>query len=137
MQNLPFDNTWQYIAEQAAQADDHTPHGKLPLKVDLAFFAGPLGNTGSIRGITTENFTIGRVFRAAFHSMAENYFACAQQLCKSWKGMGLVISGGLTRNMPLLRQMIEELFHLPLRESAVEEETLLGLLDMAREVYPR
>ena len=120
-------NPWEFIAQSAAAADGGG------LSVDLAFFAGPLGSRGAIEGITTENFTVGNLFRAALQSMAHNYALCAERLCPDHAELTPVVSGGLTRSLPILRELIQERFARPLRESAATEETLLGLLDVARQ----
>ena len=100
------------------------------LEIDLAFFRSPVGNQGQIVGITTENFHVGALFLAAYRAMAENYAKLAMRFSGSdWKAV--VLSGGLTQKAPRLRQLIEQRFSPPLRES-VGEETLLGLLDIAR-----
>ncbi len=105
------------------------------LNVNLSFFAGALGSRGSIAGVTTENLTIGNLFHAAFRSMAENYAICAERLCSDHADLSLTISGGLPRSAPILRKLIQNKFGRPLRESTAVEETLLGLLDVARSVY--
>lgn len=118
---------WRYIAEAVAE----TPASEL--QVDLAFFAGPLGNgQGSIQNITTENLTVGSLFRAAFQNMAANYRTCADRLgaCGAWSQ--LVMSGGLSQKMPVLRQLILEQFDNPHRECPEGEDALLGLLELAR-----
>jgi sugar (pentulose or hexulose) kinase len=99
------------------------------LTVDLAFFRGPLGSHGRIDGITTENLSVGHLFHAAFRAMADNYARVADGFGRAdWKAV--VLSGGLTQSAPLLRQVLEQRFPVPIRESA-REETLLGLLDIA------
>jgi sugar (pentulose or hexulose) kinase len=117
---------WDYIAEAAAGADGSG------LECDLAFFAGPLGDSGSVRGITTENLTVGNLFHAALVNMADNYARCADRLwpARSWRQIAL--SGGLTQSLPILRTLLERRFAAPIRESAAAEDTLLGLLDVAR-----
>ena len=117
---------WDYIAEAAAGADGSG------LACDLAFFSGPLGDSGSVRGITTENLTVGNLFHAALVNMADNYARCADRLWpdRSWRQIAL--SGGLTQSVPILRTLIERRFTAPIREFAAAEETLLGLLDVAR-----
>jgi sugar (pentulose or hexulose) kinase len=125
-QDVTLSNPWEYIARQAAASDGHG------LQCDLSFFAGPLGENGSLSGITTENLTVGNLFHAAFRQMADNYARCADWLCpeRSWRRLAL--SGGLTQSVPVLRRLIEQRFAVPVRESTASEETLLGLVSIAR-----
>ncbi|HWB11413.1 MAG TPA: FGGY family carbohydrate kinase [Pirellulales bacterium] len=104
------------------------------LSVDLAFFRGPLGSHGRIDGITTENLSVGHLFHAAFRAMADNYARVAGGFGRAdWKAV--VLSGGLTQSAPRLRQVLDQRFPVPTRESA-GEETLLGLLDIALSTAP-
>lgn len=128
-EGVTLNRAWEYIASSAANADGNG------LSANLAFFAGPLGNCGSIEGITTDNLTVGNVFHASFRNMADNYRVCMDRLCSDRTGLRLALSGGLTRTVPVLRQLIEDRFRMPIRDSAVAEETLLGLLEIASEVY--
>jgi sugar (pentulose or hexulose) kinase len=128
-EGVTLSRAWDYIASSTASSDGHG------LNADLSFFAGPLGHCGSIEGITTDNFTVGNLFHAAFRNMADNYRECMDQICADRTGMSLALSGGLTRTVPVLRQLIEDRFKMPMRDSAVAEETLLGLLEIASEVY--
>ncbi len=100
------------------------------LQVDLSFFAGPLGSTGTIRNITTENLSVGRLFDAAFRAMAENYDHCASWLDPERTWSKVVLSGTLAREGSRLRQYLAERFQVPMRESR-DEEALLGLLELA------
>jgi len=127
-QGKPHSQLWEVIADRAATSDGGG------LSVDLGFFAG---HRGHVDGITTENLTIGNLFRAACQSMPENYACCAERLGPDHTKLSLVLSGGLSRTVPVLRQLIKARFHRLMRESGVSEETLLGLLDVAREVYGR
>lgn len=127
-QGLAAANVWEFIADQVAAADGGG------LQVDLSFFSGPLGTQGHIAGITTENLTIGNVFRAALQTMAENYAVCAARLAPDGSQLTPVLSGGLTRTMPLLKPLIQSRFSRPMRESLATEETLWGLLDVAQSV---
>ncbi len=120
---------WETIARSAAAADGGG------LGMNLAFFSGPLGSAGCVEGITTENLTVGNVFHAAFRNMADNYLLCADRLSPNRAERSLAISGGLTRSIPILRQLIQDRFAVPLRESTEAEETLLGLLEIGRTVY--
>ncbi len=120
---------WETIARSAATSDGGG------LNLNLAFFAGPLGKTGSVDGITTENLTVGNLFYAAFRNMADNYLLCADRLSPNRAERSLAITGGLTRSIPILRQLIQDRFAVPLRESTQAEETLLGLREIGRAVY--
>ncbi len=120
---------WEYIASTTASSDGNG------LNANLCFFAGPLGHFGSIEKITTENLTVGNLFHAAFRNMADNYHECMSRLCADRSGLSIALSGGLTRTVPVLRRLIAERFDMPIRDSAAEEETLLGLLEIASEVY--
>jgi xylulokinase len=129
---IELPSVWQSIAAAIDEAESAAAGG---LACDLAFFAGPLGNSGSITGITTENLTVGNLFRAALTNMADNYSRCADRLWPARDWQRVRISGGLTQSLPLLRQLVAARFPQPLCESAAEE-TLLGLVDVAREIAP-
>ncbi len=118
-------DAWQYVVE----AVDNCP--QTDLRVSLSFFAGPTGNNGSISGITTENLSVGALFLAAFESMADNYQLCAKRILGNDEPVQLVLSGGLPRTVPRLRQLIAGRFPIPCRQFAEDEETLLGLLKIA------
>lgn len=126
----PF-SPWPYIAHAAATASD----GAGGLRLSLSFFDGPLGREGQLTGITTENLTIGNLFRAAFESMAETYDRLARVLWPSCDWQRVVLSGGLTQSVPVLRELIERRFPGQVVESSTAEETLLGLLEVARDVH--
>lgn len=137
-QGIALANPWEFIARSAAETDAEAVASEMSgggLNVNLSFFAGALGSRGCIDGITTENLTVGNLFHAAFRSMAENYAVCAERLCPDHADLSLAISGGLPRSAPILRKLIQNKFGRPMRESAAVEETLLGLLDVARSVY--
>ncbi|MBC7853658.1 MAG: hypothetical protein IAF94_09500, partial [Pirellulaceae bacterium] len=98
------------------------------LAANLAFFEGPLGSRGSISNITTENLSVGTLFRAAFRNMAENYATCAAPLSPENNWDRIVFSGGLAQKLPLLRQFILEKLPGESRLCSSAEDTLLGLL---------
>lgn len=123
---------WRAIARLTEQASRTSSQDGLA--VDLSFFATPFGSTGGIAGITTENLTVGHLFRAAFDSMADNYARCAMRLDSTRSWNQVVLSGSLARGMPSLRGAISERFDAPLRDAVCDEETLLGLLRIASEV---
>lgn len=128
-EGVTLTQSWKTIAESAAAADGGG------LNVDLAFFAGPLGSSGRLEGITTENLTVGNLFYAAFQNMADNYLLCADRLNPNRSGLSLALSGGLTRAVPILQKLIQDRFNVPVRESTATEETLVGLLEIGRTVY--
>jgi sugar (pentulose or hexulose) kinase len=119
-------DAWEYIARVAAQirATD--------LCVDLAFFASAVGARGAIQNIHEDNLTVGNLFRAAFENMAENYFACAQRLAPERAWERIVFSGGLAQKFESLREIVAEKFGAPYRVCPASEDTLFGLLLLAR-----
>lgn len=122
-------NPWEVISREAARAMDGTGG----LRCHPAFFDSPIGREGQITGITTENLTLGNLFRATFESMAQTYNLLANRLWpeRAWKRV--VVSGGLTRSVPILRELIDRRFPGQLVETTADEETLLGLLEIARQ----
>ena len=128
-EGVTLNHPWETISQSVARSDGGG------LRADLAFFAGPLGSQGSLEGITTENLTLGNVYHAAFQNLADNYAQCAGRLCPVLNASHIAISGGLTRSMPVLKQLIQDRFPIPIRESVEAEETLVGLLEIAGEIY--
>ena len=124
-EGITLQSPWQSVLRKAAEVMESS------LDVDLAFFAGPLGDSGAIRQITTENLTVGNLFYAAFRAMADNYARCADWLDPQRRWNSIVLSGGLTQSAPVLKEMLHQRFAAPLRESS-GEETLLGLMQLAR-----
>ena len=117
-------NPWKTIQRKVEEISE------TDLEVDLAFFRSPVGDHGCIDRITTENLHVGSLFLAAYRSLADNYVRLAERFSGTdWKA--IVLSGGMTKNAPRLRGMIEQRFSANIRE-AMDEETLLGLLDVAR-----
>jgi sugar (pentulose or hexulose) kinase len=123
-QNIELANPWPYIAEAAAEATTE-------LAADLAFFAGPMGERGSIRNITVDNLNVGSLFRAAFRNMADNYRVCSLRLSPDQRWSSLVLSGGLAQQCDVLRRFIVGEFACPHRICDTSEETFAGLLVLA------
>jgi sugar (pentulose or hexulose) kinase len=115
-----------------AQAVGRAPTSELD--VNLAFFATPLGDRGHISNIRLEDLTVGSLFRAAFEHMADNYLRFARLLSPDERWSRLVLSGGLPQKLPALRQMIADRFNRPIRMVDTPEETLQGLLQLARRI---
>jgi sugar (pentulose or hexulose) kinase len=120
------ERAWDYVTRVAAAAD-HSD-----LEVNLSFFPGPCGNRGSISNIREKNLTVGTLFRASFENMAENYYQCALRIWPDQRWTELVFSGGLARKVTTLRTTIEHRFNAKSRLCPIEEDTLLGLLVLAR-----
>jgi sugar (pentulose or hexulose) kinase len=120
-------NSWKLIA-----AATEASGGAGGLAVDLGFFASAMGDRGRIAGITTENLSAGNLFCAAFDFMADSYLACSRRLAATPSWDRLAVSGGLVQAFPALRHRIADRFHLPMREVPEQEETLTGLLKLAR-----
>lgn len=124
----PLRDPWTKIAEAVARAEPSD------LTVNLAFFAGSLGDHGCLDHIRLENLTVGHLFLAAFESMAANYELCAGRLRPSRDWQGIVLSGGLAQRFPRLRELIRQRLAGRIRMVDAAEETLQGLLRLAREL---
>jgi sugar (pentulose or hexulose) kinase len=125
-QGRPLADPWPYL-EQAAAALPATD-----LRVDLAIFPGPAGNRGAITNLHGGNFTLGHLFRAACENMAEHYAAAAHRLWPETGWQGVLLSGGLARRSGLLRRLIVAKLGGSARLATQDEETLSGLLALAR-----
>jgi sugar (pentulose or hexulose) kinase len=121
-----LDRAWQIASEKMDQI------ASTDLLADIAFFAGPLGNSGSLSHITTENLTVGHLLLAACDAMAKNYFQAAQRFGDKSQWKSILISGGLPSRLPRLVRLIQERFELPAAQKT-GEETLLGLLRLAQQ----
>lgn len=119
----PIENPWDYLQQAAAAAPDSD------LSLNLAFFgAGP--HQGSISNINEANFNAGSLFRAAYRQMAENYYQATLRLAPDQDWQGLVLTGGIARQTPLLREFIAQRFGSEYRLGPAED-ALTGLLTLA------
>lgn len=94
-------------------------------------FAGtrekPQGS-GSIRGIRRENFHPASMIRGVLEGIAEELYELYRKM-REEPGMSrsmLVASGNGVRQNPILRQILEERFQMPLQVLANEEEAAFG-----------
>jgi sugar (pentulose or hexulose) kinase len=87
---------------------------------------------GEMLHLSEENLTVGHLFRAAFQGMARNYKHCAEWLMPPQPWQRLVFSGGLAQRFEPLREEIASIFEMPYRMCPTSEDTLLGLLALAR-----
>jgi len=126
-----LDKPWPEIVKAAEAAPD------TDLAANLTFFDGPLGSRGSVSNITTENLSVGTLFRAAFRNMAENYATCAARVSPEKNWDRIVFSGGLAQKLPLLRQFILEKLPGESRLCSSAEDTLLGLLVISQVISGR
>jgi sugar (pentulose or hexulose) kinase len=117
---------WEYVARESERV------GEPDLEVNLAFFAGPFGSSGSVANIREGNLTVGNLFAAAFRSMAANYARCAERLSADRAWHRVVFSGGLAQRFERLRrEVLSRLGGPPWRLCPTEEDTLHGLLILA------
>jgi hypothetical protein len=119
------DDVWTYIDKTAEAAETD-------LEVDLSFYPGPAGNQGSIRNIREHNLTVGSLFRAAFGNMAQTYQRLAERLWPEQAWTRIVFSGGLAQKSEALRTSILREFGGGYRMSPSAEDTMAGLLVLAR-----
>ncbi len=121
-QGLTLDDPWSTIVTAASQVNPPR------MRAHLAFYNSASGDHGAFTDIREDELTVGHVFRAAFQSMADSYYAFARQLSPDQRWDGLVFSGGLVQKIDLLRQMICDQFQVRYRLSPTAEDTLLGLM---------
>jgi len=124
--NLP--DPWGIIRQELERTS------RTDLKVDLAFFASSVGDRGSITNVRLENLTVGDLFRGALENMAKNFSNAARRLGDSGAWDRVVLSGGICQKLPLLRELIGEEIPGPQRTVQTSEETLLGLLKLAKHI---
>jgi len=125
----PATDPWEYISAATERVET------TDLEVDLAFFASSFGDRGRIDNIREENLTVGDLFVAAFRWMAKNYRQCAEQLSPKSAWDRVVFSGGLAQRFERLRrEVLSRLGGPPSRVSETEEETLRGLLILAKKI---
>jgi hypothetical protein len=118
---------WEYTAQQTENAPASD------LDIDLAFFKSEFGSTGSITSIRETNLNVANLFVAAFRNMAKNYARCAERLSPNREWDRVVFSGGLAQRFGRLRrEILERLGNPQWRISAIEEDTLHGLLTLAK-----
>lgn len=120
-----IEEAWSYIERAARVAN-------CDLEVNLSFYPGPAGSEGSIRNIRESNFTVGNLFHAAFIDMAHTYHRLALQLWPEAGWKRLVFSGGLVQKSETLQEIILRSFSAAHRFSPSAEDTLIGLLVLAR-----
>jgi sedoheptulokinase len=106
--------------------------GDTDLEVESSFFTSLNSGGGRILNIRGDNLTAGSLFRATLKRMAAIYhgFACSLWPEVAWKN--LVFSGGLALKLKILRDIIQQEFEVDSRLCPVAEDTLFGLLILAR-----
>jgi sugar (pentulose or hexulose) kinase len=102
------------------------------VRASLTFHAGPCGSSGFLENLHDGNLSAGHVFRAAFESMADNFATCGRQLIGADLPERIVFSGGVARRNGLLRELIAVKLGLAHRLSPHPEDTLFGLMVLAR-----
>jgi sugar (pentulose or hexulose) kinase len=130
-QRIDLPDPWSYVSSQAATVID------TDLDMTTTFFAGALGDHGSITNIREDNLTVGHLFRAAFRNMADNYLACALRMSPDRTWSRLAFSGGLVNKLDPLRAEIVNRFACPHRVCPSAEDGLQGLLVLALTISGR
>lgn len=117
---------WAFIAEAVTNTKETS------LIVDPRFFEAAASGGGSIRNIRADNLSPGNLFRACFDAMASIYHSFAYRLCPEGDWKNIAFSGGLAIKLKIFRQIIQQRFHTGYRLAPFAEDTLFGLLLLAR-----
>ena len=125
-QGLALRDPWDYIVAEATKLE------ATDLRVNPAFYFSAMGDRGEMTNVREENLRVGHVFRAAFEGMADNYARCAARVAPERDWTRLVFSGGVALKTALLRRLIRDRLGQAHRLAASDEDTLLGLLVLAR-----
>lgn len=129
-QGLPLGDSWKTMIRLMNESEKSTLSGNL--EVGLSFFPSPVGSEGFIRGITLENFSVGKLMLAAIKNLADNLTKCSSILNPNNPWSNVRISGGLSHSLPQLVKYLASYFGANrLSESVVDEETLVGLAMLA------
>lgn len=124
------DEIWEYIQNEVGRKRS------TDLKVSVSYYGGPLGSAGYIGNMNETNMTLGDVFWAAFHGMAQNYYDCACRLSPDKNWDEIVFSGGLVSKTPTLQRLILEKFsNIPFQINELKEDALTGLLLLAMKIH--
>ncbi|MBR2571176.1 MAG: hypothetical protein IKE30_03500 [Clostridia bacterium] len=120
-----------YAAMQTQAEEFLKTHGKNAAWQVRTTFSGTRHNPderGSIQGIGIENFTPGAMTVGVMQGILGELYEEYVEMCRvlNRKAAHLVGSGNGIRRNPLMRQLAEEMFALPLRVPAHEEEAAFG-----------
>jgi xylulokinase len=131
LSGMSEDDAWPKIDAAVARV------ASTDLRAAISFFPGPCGDRGFLENLHDGNLSIGHVFRAAFESMARNYLACIRRIDPGGRAQRLVFTGGVAQRVGLLRELTAKALGLPYRVSASAEDTLYGLMVLARSFTQR
>lgn len=82
---------------------------------------------GTIQGMTPANFTPAHLTRGILEGICQELYTCYEDLpCELKTAQSLTGSGNGLRRNPLLQQIFQDAFHLPLHLSQYEEEAACG-----------
>jgi sugar (pentulose or hexulose) kinase len=116
---------WKRVSDAAEKISE------TDLRVNLSFYPTPVGDRGVISNIREDNFTVGHLFQAALSDMARNYYTCALRLSQVQAWRRLLLSGGLSQKLEVLRIVIAKRFEREYRLCSTTEDSLEGLLRLA------
>ena len=130
-QGTAIEDAWDYAyaqAEAVTQSD---------LQMNLAFFPSAIEGPGQLGNLHEGNMTVGHLFHSALRQMAEYFDLLATRLSPQREWTGLVFSGGVAQRSCLLREMICDRLGSAHRLTQSSEDTMLGLLVLARVIAGR
>ena len=115
----------QYATMNRLASEAYHAH-KTPLTVNT-YFQGQRHNptsTGSILGITTENFTPGQLILGLLYGMCRELYDLLKEELPNKQT--IVASGNAVQRITVLKNIMEEMFGLPVLISSASEEAALG-----------
>jgi xylulokinase len=126
-QGTPLRDPWSQISRLAETADSQS------LTANISFFPTAYGDEGSFTRIREDDIHVAAFFRASFKNMADNYARAAKQVAPDgWSR--ILFSGGLGQKIPALRTEILSRLGTAHRFASHHEDTLMGLLALARTI---
>lgn len=104
--------------------------GHTDMKCRMTFFENPITKetTGNIENIGEYSLTLGSLFCAAFHSLADNFIWAANEIePDSSKVERIIFSGGIAARLESVRDRIIRSYDREIKVIIAKNETLTGL----------
>ncbi len=101
------------------------------LEASMDFFSqSKASEGGSLRHLTSENFTLSNMLTAFLEDQARSYVSSLNDLCKDHKPSRILFCGGAVSNNPFLMEIIKRETGLPCQLFEGGDEALWGLMKM-------